>query len=368
MSFDTVLVANRGAIATRIIRTLRRMGLRSVAVYSEADADSLHVSVADMAVCIGPAAAAESYLNVPAILAAAKACRAGAIHPGYGFLAENAEFAEACAAAGIAFIGPTPDNIRTFGLKHSARALAAAHDLPLAPGTGLLTGEDEAAEAAARIGYPVMLKATAGGGGIGMRICAGEAALREGFATVVRQGEASFGDAGVFLERYIARARHIEVQIFGDGVSRVMALGERDCSLQRRNQKVVEEAPAPCLSDAKRAELIAAAVRLGEAAGYLSAGTVEFLYDAARDDFFFLEMNTRLQVEHGVTEEVMGIDLVEWMIRGAAGDFAFLDAPAPRATRCRCGSMPRIPRSIIAPPPARSPMLCSPPTSAPRPG
>ena len=329
MSFDTVLVANRGAIATRIIRTLRRMGLRSVAVYSEADADSLHVSVADMAVCIGPAAAAESYLNVPAILAAAKACRAGAIHPGYGFLAENAEFAEACAAAGIAFIGPTPDNIRTFGLKHSARALAAAHDLPLAPGTGLLTGEDEAAEAAARIGYPVMLKATAGGGGIGMRICAGEAALREGFATVVRQGEASFGDAGVFLERYIARARHIEVQIFGDGVSRVMALGERDCSLQRRNQKVVEEAPAPCLSDAKRAELIAAAVRLGEAAGYLSAGTVEFLYDAARDDFFFLEMNTRLQVEHGVTEEVMGIDLVEWMIRGAAGDFAFLDAPAP---------------------------------------
>jgi urea carboxylase len=329
MSFDTVLVANRGAIATRIIRTCKRMGLRSVAVYSEADADSLHVSAADMAVCIGPAPAAQSYLDVAAILAAAKATGAGAIHPGYGFLAENAEFAEACAAAGIAFIGPTPENIRTFGLKHSARALAAAHDLPLAPGTGLLTGEDEAAEAAARVGYPVMLKATAGGGGIGMRICADEAAVREGFATVVRQGEASFGDAGVFLERYIAKARHIEVQIFGDGKGRVMALGERDCSLQRRNQKVVEEAPAPCLSDAKRAELIAAAVRLGEAAGYLSAGTVEFLYDSARDDFFFLEMNTRLQVEHGVTEEVMGIDLVEWMIRGAAGDFAFLDAPAP---------------------------------------
>jgi urea carboxylase len=331
MSFDTVLIANRGAIATRIIRTCKAMGLRSVAVYSEADAGSLHVSAADEAVCIGPGPAAQSYLNVEAILAAAKATGAGAIHPGYGFLAENAEFAESCAAAGIAFIGPTPDNIRTFGLKHSARALAEAHGLPLAPGTGLLTGEDEAAEAAARIGYPVILKATAGGGGIGMRICESEAAVREGFAAVVRQGEASFGDAGVFLERYVARARHIEVQIFGDGQGRVMALGERDCSLQRRNQKVVEEAPAPCLSDAKRAELIAAAVRLGQAAGYLSAGTVEFLYDAQRDDFFFLEMNTRLQVEHGVTEEVMGIDLVEWMIRGAAGDFAFLDAPAPIA-------------------------------------
>ena len=331
MRFDTVLIANRGAIATRIIRTCKRMGLRSVAVYSDADAGSLHVSAADEAVCIGAGPAAQSYLNVEAILAAAKATGAGAIHPGYGFLAENAEFAEACAAAGIAFIGPTPDNIRTFGLKHSARALAAAQGLPLAPGTGLLTGEDEAAEAAAQIGYPVMLKATAGGGGIGMRICADEAALREGFAAVVRQGEASFGDAGVFLESYITRARHIEVQIFGDGQGRVMALGERDCSLQRRNQKVVEEAPAPCLSDAKRAELIAAAVRLGEAAGYLSAGTVEFLFDAERETFFFLEMNTRLQVEHGVTEEVMRIDLVEWMIRGAAGDFAFLDAPAPTA-------------------------------------
>ncbi|MCL9999581.1 MAG: urea carboxylase [Erythrobacter sp.] len=329
MSFDTVLIANRGAIATRIIRTARAMGLRTVAVYSDADAGSLHVSAADTAVCIGPGPAAQSYLNVEAILAAAKATGAGAIHPGYGFLAENAEFAESCAAAGIAFIGPTPDNIRTFGLKHSARALAEAHGLPLAPGTGLLTGEDEAAEAAARIGYPVILKATAGGGGIGMRVCESEVAVREGFAAVVRQGEASFGDAGVFLERYVPRARHLEVQIFGDGQGRVMALGERDCSLQRRNQKVVEEAPAPCLSDAKRAELIGAAVKLGEAAGYLSAGTVEFLYDAAREDFFFLEMNTRLQVEHGVTEEVTGIDLVEWMIRGAAGDFAMLDAPAP---------------------------------------
>ncbi|ARU16201.1 urea carboxylase [Croceicoccus marinus] len=331
MSFDTVLVANRGAIATRIIRTLRKMGLRSVAVYSEADAGSLHVSEADSAICIGPAPAAESYLNISAILAAAKESGAGAIHPGYGFLAENTEFAEACAAAGIVFVGPTPRNINIFGLKHSARALAEEHGVPLAPGTGLLTDEAEAVEAARKIGFPVMLKATAGGGGIGMRICEDEAAVRDGFAVVARLGAGNFGDAGVFLERYIGRARHIEVQIFGDGKGRVMPLGERDCSLQRRNQKVVEEAPAPRLSGAKRAELIAAAVRLGEAARYLSAGTVEFLFDAEREEFFFLEMNTRLQVEHGVTEEVMGVDLVEWMIRGAAGDFAFLDREPPVA-------------------------------------
>jgi len=332
MSFDTVLIANRGAIATRIIRTLRRMGLRSVAVYSEADEGSLHVSEADEAVCIGPAPASESYLDVAAILAAAAKTGAGAIHPGYGFLAENVDFAEACAAAGIVFIGPTPDNIRTFGLKHSARALAAAHDVPLAPGTDLLTDESEAVRAAHDIGFPVILKATAGGGGIGMRVCEDEAAVREGFAAVARQGLGSFGDAGVFLERYVRRARHIEVQIFGDGQGRIMALAERDCSLQRRNQKVVEEAPAPLLPDAVRRDLIAASVRLGQAANYRSAGTVEFLYDAGREAFFFLEMNTRLQVEHGVTEEVMGIDLVEWMVRGGAGDFGFLDAEPPRPT------------------------------------
>ncbi|PCG14899.1 urea carboxylase [Sphingomonas adhaesiva] len=332
MSVTTVLIANRGAIATRIIRTLRRMGLRSVAVYSEADEGSLHVAEADEAVCIGAARATDSYLNVAAILDAARRTGADAIHPGYGFLAENVDFAEACAAAGIVFIGPTPDNIRTFGLKHSARALAAAHGVPLAPGTDLLTDEEDAAAAARDIGFPVMLKATAGGGGIGMRVCEDEAAVRDGFAAVARQGLGSFGDAGVFLERYIRRARHIEVQVFGDGAGRVVALGERDCSLQRRNQKVVEEAPAPLLPAAVRGALIEAAVRLAQAANYRSAGTVEFLYDAEREEFFFLEMNTRLQVEHGVTEEVMDVDLVEWMIRGGAGDFAFLDTPlgAPR--------------------------------------
>ncbi|WJT00515.1 urea carboxylase [Novosphingobium humi] len=330
MSFDTVLIANRGAIATRIIRTLRKMGLRSVAVYSQADEASLHVAQADEAICIGEGRASESYLNIPAIIAAAQKSGAGAIHPGYGFLAESTEFAQACAAAGIVFIGPTPDNIQSFGLKHSARALAAAHDVPLAPGSDLLTDEGQALEAAAQIGYPVMLKATAGGGGIGMRICENDEDVREGFAAVARLGMSNFGDAGVFLESYIRRARHIEVQIFGDGAGRIMALGERDCSLQRRNQKVLEEAPAPLLPAHVRADLIASAIRLGQAANYRSAGTVEFLYDADRQSFFFLEMNTRLQVEHGVTEEVMGIDLVEWMIRGAGGDYSFLDAPTPQ--------------------------------------
>lgn len=331
MTFDTVLIANRGAIACRIIRTLRRMGIRSVAVFSDADEGSRHVAEADVGVRIGAGPAADSYLDAARILAVAQETGADAIHPGYGFLSENADFAEACEAAGIAFIGPTPENIRAFGLKHSARTLAGAEGVPLAPGTGLLGDADEAVAAAARVGYPVMLKATAGGGGIGMRVCQDERGVREGFDAVARLGAGNFGDASLFLERFVPRARHVEVQIFGDGGGRVVALGERDCSLQRRNQKVIEEAPAPNLPEDVRAGLTAAAVRLGEAARYRSAGTVEFLYDAERRDWFFLEVNTRLQVEHGVTEEVTGLDLVEWMVRGAAGDFAFLDAPIPRA-------------------------------------
>jgi urea carboxylase len=326
---QTVLIANRGAIACRIIRTLKTMGIRSVAVFSDADEASRHVALADIAVRIGPGPAAESYLDVARILAAAKETGADAIHPGYGFLSENAAFAEACEAAGIAFIGPTPDSIRAFGRKHSARALAEAENVPLAPGTGLLDSVEAALEAAERIGYPVMLKATAGGGGIGMRVCTDAQAVRDGYAAVARLGAGNFGDAGLFLERFVRRARHVEVQIFGDGQGRVVALGERDCSLQRRNQKVVEEAPAPHLPERVRAALIEAAVRLGQAANYRSAGTVEFLYDPAREDWFFLEVNTRLQVEHGVTEEVTGVDLVEWMVRGAGGDYSFLDTPVP---------------------------------------
>ena len=327
--FDKVLIANRGAIACRIIRTLNVMGVKSVAVFSDADAGSLHVSLADEAVRLGPAPAAESYLRADLVLAAAKATGAQAIHPGYGFLSENAAFAQACEDAGVAFIGPTPDNIRAFGLKHTARDLAQAHGVPLAPGTDLLVDPRAALEAAERIGFPVILKATAGGGGIGMRVCETAEAVEEAFAAVQRLATGNFSDGGVFLERYVRKARHVEVQVFGDGAGKVVALGERDCSLQRRNQKVVEETPAPGLPAATRAALLDAAVRLTSAADYRSAGTVEFLYDADRDDFFFLEVNTRLQVEHGVTEQVTGVDIVEWMVRGAAGDFAFLDVPPP---------------------------------------
>ena len=324
--FSKVLIANRGAIACRIIRSLKAMGVGSVAVFSDADAGSLHVFQADEAVRIGPAPAAQSYLDIDAILAAAKATGAEAIHPGYGFLSENVAFAERCEAEGITFIGPRPDNIRAFGLKHTARDLAQAQGVPLAPGTNLLPNAQAAIAAAESIGYPVILKATAGGGGIGMRVCEAAAEVAEAFAAVARLGGSNFADTGVFLERYVRRARHIEVQVFGDGQGKVVALGERDCSLQRRNQKVVEETPAPRLPVATRDALIAAALRLAEASNYRSAGTVEFLYDADRDDFFFLEVNTRLQVEHGVTEQVTGIDLVEWMIRGAAGDYGFLEA------------------------------------------
>jgi urea carboxylase len=318
--FSTVLIANRGAIACRVIRTLRRMGVESVAVYSEADVQSLHVVQADRAVCIGPAPAAESYLRADKILAAARATGAQAIHPGYGFLSENAEFAAACAVEGIAFIGPLPEQMRAFGLKHTARELAARNDVPLLPGSGLLSDIGHARAEAARIGYPVMLKSTAGGGGIGMRLIWSEDELSEAFQSVERLARANFKDAGIYLEKYVEQARHIEVQIFGDGRGHVVALGERDCSVQRRNQKVIEETPAPRLDAGTRARLLETAVRLAKAVDYQSAGTVEFVLDAASGAFYFLEVNTRLQVEHGVTEEVTGIDLVEWMVRQAAGE------------------------------------------------
>jgi urea carboxylase len=318
--FKKVLIANRGEIACRVIRTLDRMGIGSVAVYSEADAHSLHVAAAGKAVCIGPAAVSESYLNSDRILEAARATGAQGIHPGYGFLSENPGFAEACAAAGIAFIGPTPDQMRAFGLKHTARELAERSGVPLSPGSGLLDSAEDAVAAAERIGYPVMIKSTAGGGGIGMQLCREPGRLAEMFEAVSRLSRNNFRESGVYLEKFVERARHIEVQIFGDGKGNVVALGERDCSAQRRNQKVVEETPAPNISDAQRHGLFEAAERLGRAVNYQSAGTVEFVYDAATDQFYFLEVNTRLQVEHGVTEEVTGIDLVEWMIRQAAGE------------------------------------------------
>jgi urea carboxylase len=344
--FDKVLIANRGAIACRIQRTLRRLDVASVAVYSEADRGSRHVREADESVLIGTGSAADSYLRAERILEAARATGAQAIHPGYGFLSENAGFAEHCERAGIAFVGPTPAQIRDFGLKHTARALAAANALPLLPGSGLLEDLAQALDQARRIGYPVMLKSTAGGGGIGMQQCADEAELRAAFDGVRSLAGSNFSDSGVFVEKFLPRARHIEVQIFGDGTGTVVALGERDCSVQRRNQKVIEETPAPGLGEQLRAALCAAAVRLGAAVRYRSAGTVEFIVDAdhaaggsAAGAWHFLEVNTRLQVEHGVTEAVTGIDLVEWMLRVAAGEApalaSYVHAPRGAAIQAR---------------------------------
>lgn len=332
--FRKVLIANRGAIACRIIRTLRKMGIGSVAVYSEADRHSLHVRDADEAILIGPPPAAQSYLSVAALMEAARKSEAEAIHPGYGFLSENAEFAQECADHDLVFIGPTPEQMRVFGLKHTAREKARESGIALLPGSGLLAGASEAVQIAERIGFPVMLKSTAGGGGIGMRLCRTPEELLDSYAAVAGLSQSSFGSGALYLEKFVTCARHVEVQIFGDGRGTVVSLGERDCSPQRRNQKVMEETPAPGLSSATREKMYAAAIRLGQAVDYQSAGTVEFIYDNQTGDFYFLEVNTRLQVEHGVTEEVTGIDLVEWMIRQAAGELPDLNRIPLRHVGC----------------------------------
>jgi len=324
--FTKVLIANRGEIAARVIATVHALGIRSVAVAAEPDRYTAPARAAHETIELPGTTAAQTYLDRDAIVAAAVATGAQAVHPGYGFLSENAAFAEALAAAGIAFIGPRVEHLRAFGLKHTARDLAARAGLPLLPGSDLLADAADALAAAERIGYPVMLKSTAGGGGIGMQMCATPEGLRANFATVSRLGAGNFGDGRVYLEKYVARARHIEVQIFGDGRGGVVALGERDCTLQRRHQKVIEETPAPNIPKQTRAALHAAAVRLARSVAYESAGTVEFIYDATTDAFYFLEVNTRLQVEHGITEACYGIDLVAWMIRQSAGDF---ELPAP---------------------------------------
>ncbi|MBN4173963.1 Urea amidolyase -like proteinue [Pseudomonas savastanoi pv. glycinea] len=323
--FDKLLIANRGAIACRILRTLRTLQVKGVAVYSEADAASLHLMQADEAHSLGEGGAAGTYLAMDKILAIAKASGARAIHPGYGFLSENAAFAQACEDAGIAFVGPTPEQLRVFGLKHTARALARQHGVPMLEGTELLDSVESAIAAARDIGYPVMLKSTAGGGGIGMRVCRSAEELADSFEAVKRLGQNNFSDAGVFIEKYIQRARHLEVQVFGDGQGEVLALGVRDCSVQRRNQKVLEETPAPNLPDGMADELCAAAIKLARAVNYRSAGTVEFVFDSEDQRFYFLEVNTRLQVEHGVTEQVWGVDLVSWMVQLAAGDLPPLE-------------------------------------------
>jgi urea carboxylase len=321
--FSKVLIANRGELALRVLRTLRKLGLRAITIHSEAEAQAPWVREADESYAVGPGPTRESYIKLPAVLQAIRRSGCQAVHPGYGFLSENPDFAEACASVGVAFLGPTPEQIRLFGLKHTARELAAKSKLPLLPGSDLVTSAEEAAASGREVGFPVMLKATAGGGGIGIQVCEDERGLRDAFKRVRRVGEANFGNAGAFVEKMVASARHVEVQIFGDGTGRVLALGVRDCSLQRRNQKVVEETPAPGLPDWIAARLLDDAMRLATSVSYRSAGTVEFLYDTREQKPYFLEVNTRLQVEHCVTEEVLGVDLVEWMVRLGAGDTGF---------------------------------------------
>ncbi|HEY8572986.1 acetyl/propionyl/methylcrotonyl-CoA carboxylase subunit alpha [Phenylobacterium sp.] len=321
----SILVANRGEIARRVFATARRLGLRTVAVYSEADADAAHVRDADEAICIGPAPARESYLVGEKIIKAAKQAKADAIHPGYGFLSENADFAEAVAKAKLTWIGPPPAAIRAMGLKDAAKALMQKAGVPVTPGY-LGEDQDEArlAKEAKRIGYPVLIKAVAGGGGKGMRRVDDPKQFSAALAAAKREAAASFGDDRVLLETYVTRPRHIEVQVFGDSHGNVVHLFERDCSLQRRHQKVIEEAPAPGMDAATREAVTSAAVRAAQAVGYVGAGTVEFIADASQglrpDRIWFMEMNTRLQVEHPVTEMVTGLDLVEWQIRVAAGE------------------------------------------------
>lgn len=316
--FKTVLVANRGEIAVRIIKTLKKLDIKSIAVYSDVDKYSKHVLLADDSIALNGNTASETYLSIPKIISAAKQTKSDAIIPGYGFLSENADFSDKCLEEGIVFVGPTGEAIRKLGLKHSARQIAEAANVPLVPGSGLVDTIEEAIEIAKKLTYPIMVKSTAGGGGIGLQRVDNEKELITAFATVKHQGISYFGDGGVFLERFVENARHVEIQMFGDGYGKAIALGERDCSLQRRNQKVIEETPAPNLPELTRQKMRKASEQLGSSMNYKCAGTVEFIYDSKRDEFYFLEVNARLQVEHPITEMVTGLDLVEWMLYIAA--------------------------------------------------
>jgi len=319
-SFKKILIANRGEIALRVIRTCREMGIKTVAVYSTADKDSLHVKFADEAVCIGKPASSDSYLNIPHLMSAMEITNADAVHPGYGFLAENAKFAEICGEHGIKFIGPTPDQIRSMGDKITAKETMIKAGVPVVPGSeGLLQSVDEAKRLAKEIGYPVMMKATAGGGGKGMRVVFEESELEKAYNTAKAEALASFKNDGLYMEKFVEEPRHIEIQVAGDRYGKVCHMSERDCSIQRRHQKLVEESPSPFMTDELRERMGAAAVKAAEAIGYESVGTIEFLVDKHRN-FYFMEMNTRIQVEHCVTEEVTNFDLIKEQIKIAAGE------------------------------------------------
>jgi len=318
--FKKVLIANRGEIALRVIRACKELGVETVTVHSTADANSLHVRFADHSICIGPPQATASYLHLPAVMSAIELSGADAVHPGYGFLAENAEFARDCARLGVTFIGPTPEQIEQMGDKATAKATVKAAGIPLVPGSdGILHTVEEASKCAEEVGYPVLLKATAGGGGKGMRIAQDRHDLTSAFTVARSEAQACFGNGDLYLEKMVVRPRHIEVQVLGDSFGNVVHLGERECSLQRRHQKVLEEAPSPLVTPEMREALGKAAVDAAKAIGYSSAGTVEFLADADRN-FYFIEMNTRIQVEHPITEMITGVDLVKQMIRSAAGE------------------------------------------------
>jgi len=323
--FSKILIANRGEIALRIIRACRELGIRTVAVYSEADRNSLHVRFSDEAICIGQAASSNSYLNIPAIISAAEITDVEAIHPGYGFLAENPHFAEICESCKISFIGPTPENIRLMGDKMAARATMQKAGLPIVPGsTSIIKNKEEAIKTSKAIGYPVIIKAVAGGGGKGMRICHNDLTLVSSLMTAQAEADASFGNPNVYIEKYIEKPRHIEIQILGDKYGHIIHLGERDCSIQRRHQKLLEESPSPVVDNKLRKRLGEMAVKGAKTVNYVNAGTIEFLFDQRHNNFYFMEMNTRIQVEHPVTEMVTGIDLIKEQIRLAAGERLYL--------------------------------------------
>jgi acetyl-CoA carboxylase biotin carboxylase subunit len=318
--FQRILIANRGEIALRIIRACREMGIESIAVFSEADRDSMHVKLADHAFCVGQARSADSYLKIDQIIAAAEVADADAIHPGYGFLAENAHFNEVCRSSGFEFIGPSPQAMEKLGDKNTARSMALESNVPVVPGSdGLIEDNDSAIEIAKGIGFPVLIKATAGGGGKGMRVAEDQETLLTALSQAQTEAQAAFGNGGVYLERYVGKPRHIEVQVIADSHGNVCHLFERDCSVQRRHQKLIEEAPSPNLTEEKRVAICDAAVRMIRGADYTNAGTVEFIVDE-NDDFFFIEVNARIQVEHPVSEMVSGVDLIKEQIRVAAGE------------------------------------------------